>query len=90
MENLIDWISDLDKYFEYDETEEDKKVRCDVTRLKGHASLWWDSVQDERRKVNNPMIKSWDKMVAKMRDKFLPKDYQLALYSQIHNLRKFY
>jgi len=65
-EHLIDWISDLDKYFEYDEVEENKRVRFAVTRLKGHASLWWDSVQAERRKENKPLINSWDRMVAKM------------------------
>ena len=67
-EHLIDQISELDKYFEYDEVEEDKKVRLAVTRLKGHASLWWDSVQAERRK-NKSLIKSWDRMVAKTRAK---------------------
>ena len=73
--HLIDWISEMDKYFEYDEVEEDKRVRLDVTRLKVHASLWWDSVQAERRRKNKPLIKTWDRMVAKMRAKFLPKDY---------------
>ena len=43
-EHLIDWINDLDKYFEYDEVEEDKRVRLAMMRLKGHAYLWWDSV----------------------------------------------
>jgi hypothetical protein len=37
-ENLIDWISDLDKYFEYEEIDEEKRVKFVVTRLKGHAS----------------------------------------------------
>ena len=45
-EHLIDWISELDKYFEYDEVKEDKRVILVVMRLKGHASLWWDSVQE--------------------------------------------
>ena len=27
MEHLINWISELDNYFEYDEVEEDKRVR---------------------------------------------------------------
>ena len=43
--HLIDWISNMDKYFEYDEVEEEKRVRLVVKRLKGHASLWRDSVQ---------------------------------------------
>ena len=74
-EHLIDWISELDKYFEYDEVEEDKRAILVVMRLKGHASLWWDSVETQRRRKNKPLIKSWDRLVAKMRAKFLTKDY---------------
>ena len=74
-EGLIDWIGELDRYFDYEEVEEDKKVKLAVTRLKGHTTLWWDSVQAERKKTNKVVIKSWDRMVAKMRGKFLPKDY---------------
>ena len=59
-----------------------------VTWFKGNASLWWDSVQAERRRKNKPLIKSWDRVVEKMRDKFFPKDYQLIMYKQVHNLRK--
>ena len=33
-EHLIDCINELDKYFEYDEIEEDKRIRLVVTRLK--------------------------------------------------------
>ena len=72
-EHLIDWISELDKYFEHNEVEEDKRVRLAVTRLKGRACLWWDSVQEKRRRKNKLLIKSWDRMVAKMRAKFFPK-----------------
>ena len=49
-EHLIDWINELDKYIDYDEVEEEKKFRLAIIRLKGHASLCWDSVQDERRR----------------------------------------
>jgi hypothetical protein len=41
-EELIDWTRALDTYFEYEDIEEDKKVRHVVTRLKGHTALWWD------------------------------------------------
>ena len=80
VEHLIDWISELDKHFEYDEIDEEKRVRLVVTRLKGHASLWWDSVQAERRRKHKSLINRWDRMVAKMRAKFFPKYYQLILY----------
>jgi hypothetical protein len=44
VEELLDWIRALDKYFDYEDVEEDKKVKCAITRLKGHATLWWDEL----------------------------------------------
>ena len=83
VEGFIDWIGELERYFDYDNVEEDKKVKLVVTRLKGHAALWWDNIQAERKKKNKIVIKRWDRMVAKMRGKFLPKDYQLGLYKKM-------
>ena len=59
-----------------------------VTRMKGHASLWWDSMQIQRRRNNKTLIKIWDIMVENMRAKFFPKYYQLIMYRQVQNLRK--
>ena len=39
---LIYWINEMDKFFDYDETDEEKKVKFVVTRLKDHATLWWN------------------------------------------------
>jgi hypothetical protein len=49
VEELLDWIRALDKYFDYEDVEEDKKVKHVVTRLKGHATLWWDELQVDKR-----------------------------------------
>ena len=38
-EELMDWISSLDKYFDYEEVDDKNKVKFAVTRLKGHASI---------------------------------------------------
>lgn len=43
-EALLDWISELDKYFEYEGINEYRNIRFAVTKLKGHAALWWDNV----------------------------------------------
>lgn len=40
VEELINQINALDNYFEYGNIEEDKILRFDVTKLKGHASIW--------------------------------------------------
>ena len=38
-EELVDWINELNKCFDYEEISEDKKVKFAVTNLKGHAAL---------------------------------------------------
>jgi len=42
VEELLDWINYLEKYFDYEEIDDDKKVKCVMTKLRGHATLWWD------------------------------------------------
>jgi hypothetical protein len=88
VEELLDWIRALDTYFDYEDVEEDKKVKHVVTRLKGHAALWWDELQTDRRCKGKQKIKSWDRMIAKMKAKFIPKDYQITLFRRMQNLRQ--
>jgi hypothetical protein len=87
-EELLDWIRTLDTYFDYEDIEEDKKVRHAVTKLKGHATLWWDELQADRRSKGKQKIKSWDRMIAKMKAKFIPRDYQITLFRRMQNLRQ--
>jgi hypothetical protein len=77
-----------DKYFDYEDVKEDKKVKQDVTRLKGHATLWWDELQADRRCKGKQKIKRWDRMVAKMKSKFIPKDYQITMFQRMQNFRE--
>ena len=86
-EELLDWIRALDTYFDYEDIEEDKKVRHAFMRLKGHEALWWDELQADRHCQGNKKIKSWDRMIAKMKAKFIPRDYQITLFRRMQNLR---
>jgi hypothetical protein len=83
VEELLDWIRALDKYFNYEDVEEDRKVKHAITRLKGHVALWWDELQADRHCKGKEKIKSWDRMVAKMKSKFIPKDYQITLFQRM-------
>ena len=74
-EELIDWINAMNKHFDFVEVKEDKQVRFAVTRLRGHASLWWDGVQEERTLKNKARINRWSRMTAKLSSKFLPHLY---------------
>jgi hypothetical protein len=73
----------MENYFNYEDVEEEKKVRHVVSRLKGHATLWWDELQDDRRRKGKQKIKSWDRMVSKLKVKFIPKDYQISLFRRM-------
>jgi hypothetical protein len=87
-EELLDWIRALDTYFDYEDVEEDKKVKHAITRLKGHATLWWDELQADRPCKGKQKIKSWELMIAKMKAKFIPRDYQITLFRRMQNLRQ--
>ena len=70
VEELLDWIRSMLKNFDYEDFDEERKVKQVVTRLKGHAALWWDELQTDRCCKGKQKIKSWDRMVAKMKAKF--------------------
>lgn len=36
---LLDWIFEIKKYFDYESTPDDRKVRIAATKLRGHVSL---------------------------------------------------
>jgi hypothetical protein len=57
VEELLDWFRALDKYFDYEDVEEDNKVKHTVTRLKGHATLWWDELQANKHFQGKQRIK---------------------------------
>ena len=38
----------MEKFFDYEEMAEERKVKFVVTKLKGHATLWFDGVHIER------------------------------------------
>jgi DNA-binding transcriptional regulator WhiA len=75
VQELLDWVCAMEKYFDYENIEDDNMVKHAVTRLKSHATLWWDELQAELRSNGKVKIKNWDRMVVKMEAKFIPKDY---------------
>ena len=46
---MLDWISDIEKFFDYENTPDNKKVKIVVTKLKGRASLSWAHLQIDRQ-----------------------------------------
>ena len=57
-EEILGWIRAMDTYFDYEDVEEDKKVKHVVTRLNEHGALWWEELQADRRCKGKQKIKS--------------------------------
>ena len=47
---VLDWISNIEKFFDYENTPNNRKVNIAFTKLKGHASLWWEHLQIDRQR----------------------------------------
>ena len=41
---VLDWISEMEKFFEYKNTHDNRMVKIIVTRLKGHSLVWWENL----------------------------------------------
>ena len=48
IEDFIDWMTDIDRFFDYMEVLEEKRVRLVAYRLKRGASVWWERMQNKR------------------------------------------
>jgi hypothetical protein len=49
-EELIDWLNSVANFFEWKSMIQEKKVKFACTKLKGHATFWWDHIQKDRPK----------------------------------------
>jgi len=45
---LINWIGELERYFEYENIQDPNRVRFAMTKINVHATLWWDMIQKHR------------------------------------------
>ena len=56
MENLLDWLKQVDNYFDYTHTPDESKIKLVAYKLTGGASAWWDQEQTSRRQIGKPPI----------------------------------
>ena len=82
IEEFLDWIAEIDRFFDYAETPVDKRVRLVACRLKGMASAWWERVQSRREREGRGPVQTWYRMKHLLKVEFLPPDYEQILFQQ--------
>uniref|UniRef100_A0A2N9I3J9 CCHC-type domain-containing protein n=1 Tax=Fagus sylvatica TaxID=28930 RepID=A0A2N9I3J9_FAGSY len=87
-EEFVDWLSTVERVFEYYEVPEQKKTKLVGVKLRGRASAWWEQVQVHRLRRGKPKVQEWAKMKKKLSAQFLPHNYAQQLYQSLHTLRQ--
>ena len=77
----------MKKIFEFEQIRDPRRVRFASSKLRSHASLWWDTLQLNRG--DREKVKTWDRMVSEMKCNFFPMDYALNLLRRLDNLKQF-
>ena len=83
-DDFIKWMQIVERIFDYKEIPENKKVKIVALKFWKYASLWWTNLLTKR--VRQGKIRTWEKMKAKLKARFLPPSYIQNNYSTLHNL----
>lgn len=88
IEEVLDWISEIDRFFDCMEVSESRQVKLVAMKLKGTTSVWWDQLVATQQRQRKRPIQSRRKMKKFIRDRFLPTDFERILFSQYQNYRQ--
>ena len=85
IEGCLDWLYEVETFFEVMEVPEDRRVPLVAYKLKGGAGAWWHHVQEERRLRGEPRVRTWRQMKSLLKGRFLSADYDQILFIQFQN-----
>nr|GEZ77328.1 hypothetical protein CTI12_AA617250 [Tanacetum cinerariifolium] len=81
LDEFVEWLRTVELVFDYKQTTEDNKVKIVVLKLRKYASTWWFNICLKRERLGKEKSRSWPKMKAKMKQKFLLSYYIQASFS---------
>ena len=68
------------------EHDDSQTFKIAYLRLTKHAGLWFDGVKAKRKRQDEPKINTWSQLRKKMRDKYVPYDFDQQNYVRLTSL----
>nr|XP_009785285.1 PREDICTED: uncharacterized protein LOC104233575 [Nicotiana sylvestris] len=70
------------------EYSDEKKIKIVAIKLRGYASLWWETSKKERNLEGKTRICTWERMKGELRKQFLQETYEEYSYLKFHSFRQ--
>ncbi|KAJ0095419.1 hypothetical protein Patl1_15534 [Pistacia atlantica] len=83
-----DWLTANEDYFDWFSMFEYRRVRYVCMKLKGHAQVWWGSVEEQLHHTRCVPMSNWEEMKERLKEKYLPIDYEQMMFEEMLQLRQ--
>ena len=83
---FLDWLADMDHYFEWYDMSEERRVRFAKMKLVGKAKLYWTNYERLMTRGNRAPVISWDEIKEVLKEKYVPTTYRQRMLDQWQRL----
>ena len=87
-DTFSDWLVAIEKYFDWYEMIDSKRVRFTKMKLTNLTKMYWQNVLQDMIRLDDPPITQWAVMKAKLQERYIPPSYKSQLFSNMINLKQ--
>lgn len=87
-EELLDWIVIVEEILEFKRAPMERCGPVLTMRFRGRAPAWWSKLKTTRACVGKPKVLAWKKLKSKLKETFLPFNYDQIIFQRLHNIRQ--
>ena len=83
---FLDWLADMDHYFEWYDMSEERQVRFAKIKLVSQAKLYWTNHECLMTRENRAPVINWEEMKEILKEKYVPTTYRQRMLDQWQRL----